>query len=72
MGEVGLILDGWDRRTGWDGGGTGLGWRDQRYEALEWERHHWLLRGGRRREAVAGTNCIGAERYQINCVRAEK
>ena len=30
MGEIGLLLAGWDEWTGWDGGGTGMGWRDRR------------------------------------------
>ena len=29
--------------------------------APEQERHHWLLRGGGRWEAVAGTNDVGAD-----------
>ena len=29
MGEIGLLLDGWDGMTKWGGGGTGMGWRDQ-------------------------------------------
>ena len=28
MGEIGLILAVWDRRTGWDVGGMGVGLRD--------------------------------------------
>ena len=36
----------------------------------EWERHYWNLRGGRRQEAVADTNSIGAERVRSVCVRA--
>ena len=28
MGEIGLLLYGWDGRNGWDGGGTGVGWSD--------------------------------------------
>ena len=40
--------------------------------APEQECHHWLLRGGRRWEAVAGTNCVGAARVRIVCVGAAK
>ena len=36
------------------------------------ECHHWILRGFGRREAVAGTNYIGAARARSICVRAAK
>ena len=39
---------------------------------LERERHHWLLRVGRRWEVVAGTNCVGATRARSICVGIEK
>ena len=38
----------------------------------ECERHHWLLRGGGRQEAVAGTNCVvdtGAKRIYIRAAK---
>ena len=38
----------------------------------EQERHHWLLRGGGWRKAVAVTNCVGAARAQSIFVRAAK
>ena len=31
MGEIGLLLDGWDRWNGWSGGRTGVGWRERCY-----------------------------------------
>ena len=40
--------------------------------APERECHNWLLRGGRRWEAVAGTNCDGAARVWSICVVAEE
>ena len=46
----------------WDGqtlAGSGTGAPPS---APEQERHHWLLRGGRRWEAVAVANCFGAAR----------
>ena len=30
MVEIGLLMAVWDRRNGWEGGGTGVGWRNQR------------------------------------------
>ena len=36
---------GWDIWNGWDIGGTGVRWIDQRYQASEWERYHWLRNG---------------------------
>ena len=59
----------------WDGGGmegqtlVGAGTGAPTL-APEWERHHWLLRGGGRWEAVAGTNYIGAARAWIIFVGA--
>ena len=38
----------------------------------EQERHHWLLRGSGRWEAVDGTNYVSAERAQSICVGAAK
>ena len=35
--------------------------------APERERHHWLLRGGGRWEAVAGTNYVSAARAWSSC-----
>ena len=35
---------------------------------MEWESHHWLLRGGGWGEAVAATNCAGAARAHSVCV----
>ena len=72
MVEIGLLLAGWDGWTRWDGGGTGVGWREFCYQAPERERHHWLLRGGGQREVVADTSCIGDARARIIFVRSEK
>ena len=71
---AGLLLSGWYGWTGWYIGRTGVGWRDRRKQAPERERHHWILRGGWRWEAVDGTNCVGAgaERAQSICVRSAK
>ena len=70
LGETGfyaladLLLAGWDGWTVWHVSGTGVGWRDRRYQVPKREHHHWLLRGGGWWEAVAGTNCVGAARAQ--------
>ena len=37
----------------------------------EQECHHWILRGGGRREAVVGTNSVGAARAQRIFVRGK-
>ena len=52
--------------TGNAGGSTVEGGRPER------ECHHWLLRGGRRQEAVAGTNCVGDSKGRSIYVRAAK
>ena len=69
-----LIARGWDGRTlaGVRTGAPPL--------APEQERHHWLLRGGGRWEAMAVANCFGAARgaeylcqsikiIQIDCIK---
>ena len=72
----------------WDVGGTGVGWTDVRTPQNgsatigagtgapplepEWERHHWLLRGGRLWEVVDDTNRFSAARARSICVGAEK
>ena len=38
----------------------------------EQERHHFLLRGGGRWEAVDGTNYAGAARERVICVGASR
>ena len=61
----------------WDGGGmegltlAGAGTGAPPL-APEKELHHWLLRGGRLWEVVAGTNCVGAARERSICFGAAK
>ena len=71
--------DGWDGWTGWDIGKTGEGCNEVTWFQMgdpplapEWERHHWLLRGGGLWEVVAGTNCVHAARARSICVGAAK
>ena len=65
LGEIGFLYAGWyngrnwlatagqDVQTGWDGDGTGVEWRDRRYQAPR-ERHHCILRCGGRLQAAGG------------------
>ena len=65
-------LDGTLLGRGWDGqtlAGAGTGAPPL---ATEQERHHWLLSGGGRREAVAVANCLGAARGMEYFFRAAK
>ena len=49
-----LLLAGWGGHTGWDGGGTGVVWRDRRYQVPDRERHQCLLKGGQWKAAGGG------------------
>ena len=53
-------------KMAWRGRSTVEGGRPER------EHYLWTLRGGRRREAVAGNNCVGASRARSIYVRAAK
>ena len=74
-------IDGTDGTDGLDGALVGRGWDGPTLApagmgapplALEHERHHWLLRGSRLWEVVAGTNAVGVARTQSICVGEAK
>ena len=78
---AGYWLDWMDGTDGLDEALVGRGWDGQTLApagtaaplwAPEQERYHWLLRGGRLREVVAGTNCVSAARTCIICVGESK
>ena len=57
---------GWDRQTLAPAGTGAPPW------APEQECHRWILRGGALCKVVDDTNCVGAARTQIICVREAK
>ena len=78
---AGYWLDGMDGTDGIDGTLVGRGCDEPTLAgagegapplALEWERHHWLLRRVRLWEVVAGTSFFGAARERSICVEESK
>ena len=78
---AGYWMDGMDGTDGIDGKLMGQGCNGPTLAgarvgapplAPERERHHWILRGGRLWEVVAGNNCVGAAREQSICVEELK
>ena len=65
-------LDGTLVGRGWDGPTLARPRTGAPPLAPERKRHHWLLRGGRMWEVVAGTNCFSAARARSICVGVEK